>query len=70
MDFIQLYANFGEDDDDMTEKDESTVGKSDSNFIDDSNISADENFYRAFENVDRDLEELVDNYLDWLDQRD
>ena len=70
MDFIQLYANFGEDDDDMTEKDESTVGKSDSNFIDDSNISADENFYRAFENVDRDLEEPVDNYLDWLDQRD
>ena len=70
MDFIQLYANFGEDDDDMTEKDESTVGKSDSNFIDDSNISADESFYRAFENVDRDLEEPVDNYLDWLDQRD
>ena len=70
MDFIQLYANFGEDDDDMTEKDESTVGKSDSNFIDDSNISADEIFYRAFENVDRDLEEPVDNYLDWLDQRD
>ena len=36
------------------------------NFIDNSIISADENFYRAFENVDRNLDELTDDHLDWL----
>ena len=67
MEFIQMYADVDEDGCDLNEDDEQLASnKDDTIFIDESNISVDENFYREFENVDRNLDEPVDDYLDWL----
>ena len=67
MEFIQMYADVDEDGCDLNEDDEQLASNKDGTiFIDESNISVDENFYREFENVDRNLDEPVDDYLDWL----
>ena len=58
-------------DEDMNGDDKQIVGNQDNiDFIDNSNISVDEDFYREFANVSKNLDELVDDYLDWIDQRD
>ena len=60
MEFIQMYADVDEDGCDLNEDDKQLVGnKDDTNFIDDSNISVDENFYKEFENVDRNLSTIT-----------
>ena len=72
MEFIQLYADVDDGDVAMSDGEDQDAGtQEDNNFIDNSIISADENFYRAFENVDRNSDEPVVDHLDWLlDNRD
>ena len=66
-----MYANVDEDDVDMNKDGEHFVGNQDNiDFINNSNISVDENFYREFENASGNLDEPVDDYLDWIDHRD
>ena len=66
-----MNADVDEDNVDMNGGDKQIVGNQDNiDFIDNSNISVDENFYREFANVSKNLDELVDDYLDWIDQRD
>ena len=70
MEFIQVYADVdGDDDDNLTEND-LVSNQGDESFIDDSNISVGRDFYGGFENVDRNLNEPIDDYEDWLDQQD
>ena len=70
MEFIQVYADVDGDDDDNLTEDDLVSNQGDESFIDDSNISVGGDFYGGFENVDRNLNEPIDDYEDWLDQQD
>ena len=68
MEYIQLYVNV---DDDVTTVDyfEETHNQNGHNFIDDDDVSVDRNFSRQFANFDRDLNEPINDWQDWLDTR-
>ena len=74
MEFIQLYSDVDNniEIDDETDDEQVSVSKDDYTFIDDSEQTnrSDVDFYWGFENVTRKLNELIDYYEDWLDQRD
>ena len=74
MEFIQLYSDVDNDIeiDDETDDEQVSVSKDDYTFIDDSEQTnrSDVDFYWGFETVTRKLNEPIDYYEDWLDQRD
>ena len=74
MEFIQLYSDVDNniEIDDETDDEQVSVSKDDYKFSDDSEQTnrSDVDFYWGFENVTRKLNELIDYYEDWLDQRD
>ena len=55
MDFIQLFAGVDENDDDLNEDEEQFAGNQ-------NDVSLDKNFYRKFENLNRNLHKPVDDY--------
>ena len=59
MDYIQMYADVEGDDADVgSDDDQQSYNQDDVNFIDDVSVSSDRIFYRQFENVERDVNEL------------
>ena len=67
MDFKQLYAEVHDDGEKMSDNEYYFEGSiAHKKFIDDSNILEDASFHRSFENVSRNLDEPVNDYFDWL----
>ena len=66
-----MYADVKGDNADVgSDDDQQSYNQDDVNFIEDVSVSSDRSFYRQFENVERDLNEPVDDLQDWLDLRD
>ena len=67
-----MYTDVDDGDVDISDDEDHDTGNQDNeNFIDNPNIPCDENFHRSFENANWNLDELVDDHLDWLlDNRD